>query len=94
MPAATWDSGVSISGLVSKVRLDSECASSISRRRNVNQTRRRIERHGRPVMRSIRRRRQRDGRFVLIVVRLRIHNRPACFRIDPFRPCDLRKRLG
>src|SRR2546426_12769093 len=45
-------------------------------------------------MRSIWRRRQGDGFFILIVVRFWIHNRPACFLIDAFCPCDLRKRLS
>src|SRR5213593_90919 len=45
-------------------------------------------------MRSIRRRGQRDGFFVLIVVGFRVDDRPAGFLIDTFCPCDLRKRLS
>src|SRR5207237_5292760 len=73
---AANDSDVAIARLVDEVRVHRECAVAARRCRNVNQTRIRIERHGRPVMRTAGTGRERDGCLILIVVRVRIDDGP------------------
>src|SRR5207247_2550086 len=63
--AGAEDSDISFSRLVNEIFFELERATAVGSRGNVNQTRRGIERHRRPVMGSIGRRRQRDGFLVL-----------------------------
>src|SRR5439155_14394622 len=91
--SAARDSGIHSPLLEREVWLNQEGSAAVGRCGNINQTRNRVVRHGGPIMRAAIRREYRDAFVVVVVMRVRIHDRPPGFRIDTFGPIHLSKRL-